>query len=131
MYSKSVSYTHLKKAARYTIFHSITRCFKKVKTDRSVLVAEELSLSLIHIFSDTFGKSAHAILDKILENPADTSFDREPLVYKILKKKLPELRDAIDCYITPVSYTHLDVYKRQPLWTGKSPSLASAAASRC
>ena len=36
-----------------------------------------------------------------LENPADTSFDLEPLVYKSLKKKIPELRDAIDGYITP------------------------------
>ncbi|MBD9151126.1 MAG: hypothetical protein EGP77_02860 [Lachnospiraceae bacterium] len=40
----SNSFRLLKKAARYTIFHSITRCFKKGKTDRSVLVAEELSI---------------------------------------------------------------------------------------
>ena len=50
---------------------------------------------------DSVGKSVKAILDKLLENPADTSFDLEPLVFKSLKKKLPELRDAIDGYITP------------------------------
>ena len=55
--------------------------------------------------------SAQAILDKLLENPADTSFDLEPLVYKNLKKKLPELRDAIDGYITPEQAGKLKVIK--------------------
>lgn len=45
---------------------------------------------------DTFGKSPQAILDKILENPEDTSFDLEFRIFKSLEKKLPELRDAID-----------------------------------
>ena len=57
------------------------------------------NIQLGNVVSDTFGKSAHAILDKILENPEDTTFDLEPLVFKSLKKKLPELRDAIDGYI--------------------------------
>ena len=59
------------------------------------------NIQLGNVVSDTFGKSAQVILDKILENPADTSFDLELLVFKSLKKKLPELRDAIDGYITP------------------------------
>ena len=59
------------------------------------------NIQLGNVVSDTFGKSAQAIPDKLLENPADTSFDLEPLVYKRLKKKLPELRDAIDGFITP------------------------------
>ena len=46
-----------------------------------------------------------------LENPADTSFDLEPLVFKSLKKKLPELRDAIDGDITPEQAGKLKVIK--------------------
>ncbi len=42
---------------------------------------------------------------------ADTSFDLGPLVYKSLKKKLPELRDAIDGYITPEQAGKLKVSK--------------------
>lgn len=41
----------------------------------------------------------------------DTSFDLIPLVYKSFKKKLPELRDAIDCYITPEQAGKLKVIK--------------------
>lgn len=62
-----------------------------------------------NVVSDTFGKSAPAILDKLLENPADTSFDLEPLVYKSLKKKLPEFRNAIDGYIAPEQADKLKV----------------------
>lgn len=59
------------------------------------------NIQLGNVVSDTFGKSAQVILDKILENPADTSFDLEPLVFKSLKMKFSELRDAIDGYIPP------------------------------
>ena len=69
------------------------------------------NIQLEKVVSDTFGKSTQAILDKLLENPADTSFDLEPLVYKSLKKKLPELRDAIDGYITPEQVGKLKVIK--------------------
>ena len=64
-----------------------------------------------NVVSDTFSKSAQTILDKLLENPADLSFDLEPLVYKSLKKKLPALRDAIDGYITPEQISKLKVSK--------------------
>ena len=46
-----------------------------------------------------------------------TSFDLEPLVYKSLKKKLPELRDAIDGYITPEQAGKLKVIKACLLYT--------------
>ena len=68
-------------------------------------------IQLGNVVSDTFGKSAQAIPYKLLENPVDTSFDLEPLVYKSLKKKLPELRDAIDDYITPEQVGKLKVIK--------------------
>lgn len=69
------------------------------------------NIQLGNVVSDTFGKSAQAILDKILENPEDTSFDLESLTYKNLKKKIPELRDAIDGYITPEQAGKLKVIK--------------------
>lgn len=47
----------------------------------------------------------------LLENPADTSFDLEPLVYISLKKKLPELRDAIDGFITLEQASKLKIIK--------------------
>jgi uncharacterized membrane protein len=41
-----------------------------------------------------------AIIDKILKNPLDTSFDIEPLIYGYMKEKIPELKLAVDSYIT-------------------------------
>ena len=76
-------------------------CFSSSEKNRLQNCLTISNIQLGNVVSDTFGKSAQAILDKILENPADTSFDLEPLVFKSLKKKLPELHDAIDGYITP------------------------------
>ena len=76
-------------------------CFRSSEKNRLQNCLTVSNIQLGNVVSDTFGKSAQAILDKILENPADTSFDLEPLVFKSLKKKLPELHDAIDGYITP------------------------------
>ena len=75
-------------------------CFKSSEKNRLQNCLTVSNIQLGNVVSDTFGKSAQAILDKLLENPADTSFDLEPLVYKSLKKKLPELRDAIDGFIS-------------------------------
>ncbi len=75
-------------------------CFKSSEKNRFQHCLTVSNIRLGNVVPDTFGKSAQAILDKILGNPADTSFDLEPLVFKSLKKKLPELRDAIDGCIT-------------------------------
>lgn len=86
-------------------------CFKSSEKNRLQNCLTVSNIQLGNVVSDTFGKSAQAILDKILEDPADTSFDLEPLVFKSLKKKLPELRDAIDGYITPEQAGKLKVIK--------------------
>lgn len=70
------------------------------------------NIQLGNVVSDTFGKSAQAILDKLLENPLDTSFDLEPLTFRSLKKKIPQLRDAIDGYITPEQAGKLKIIKQ-------------------
>ena len=86
-------------------------CFKSSEKNRLQNCLTVSNIQLGNVVSDTFGKSAQAILDKILENPEDTSFDLEPLVFKGLKKKLPELRDAIDGYITSEQAGKLKVIK--------------------
>ena len=86
-------------------------CFQLSEKNRLQNCLTVSNIQLGNVVSDTFGKSALAILDKLLENPADTSFDLEPLVYKSLKKKLPELRDAIDGYITPEQAGKLKIIK--------------------
>ena len=86
-------------------------CFKSSEKNRLQNCLTVSNIQLGNVVSDTFGKSAQAILDKLLENPADTSFDLEPLVYKSLKKKLPQLRDAINGYITPEQVGKLKVIK--------------------
>src|SRR5699024_12560977 len=78
---------------QHTHFHYTTLFRSSSEKNRLQNCLTVSNIQLGNVVSDTFGKSAQAILDKLLENPADTSFDLEPLVYKSLKKKLPELRD--------------------------------------
>lgn len=59
------------------------------------------NIQLASVVSDTFGKSSMTIIDKLLDDPSDTSFDLEPLIHGSMKKKLPELALAIDGFITP------------------------------
>jgi transposase len=59
------------------------------------------NIQLGNVVSDTFGKSSMNIINKLLDNPLDPSFDIEPLIHGSMKKKLPELELAIDGFITP------------------------------
>lgn len=70
------------------------------------------NIQLGNIVSDTFGKSSMNIINKLLNNPLDTSFDIEPLIYGSMKKKLPELELAIDGFITPEQAEKLKVIKQ-------------------
>lgn len=60
-------------------------CFKSSEKNRLQNCLTVSNIQLGNVVSDTFGKSAQAILDKLLENPADTSFDLEPLIFRSLK----------------------------------------------
>ncbi|MBS6267312.1 MAG: IS110 family transposase [Clostridium sp.] len=51
-------------------------CFKSSEKNRLQNCLTVSNIQLGNVVSDTFGKSAQAILDKILENPEDTSFDQ-------------------------------------------------------
>ncbi|WP_075367596.1 IS110 family transposase, partial [Desulfosporosinus metallidurans] len=70
------------------------------------------NIQLGNVVSDTFGKSSMNIIDKLLENPLDTSFDIEPLIHGSMKKKVPELELAIDGLITPEQAGKLKVIQR-------------------
>ena len=66
-------------------------CFMSSEKNRLQNCLTVSNIQLASVVSDTFGKSSQRILDKILENPDDTSFDIEPLIHGSMKKKLPEV----------------------------------------
>ena len=70
------------------------------------------NIQLGNIVSDTFGKSSMNIIEKLLNDPTDTSFDLESLIHGSMKHKLPELELAIDGYITPEQAEKLKVIKQ-------------------
>jgi hypothetical protein len=54
------------------------------------------NIQLGNVVSDTFGKSSMNIINGLLVNPLDNSFDTEPLIHGSTKDKLPELELALD-----------------------------------
>ncbi|GBF78382.1 IS110 family transposase [Paenibacillus sp. 598K] len=70
------------------------------------------NIQLGSVVSDTFGKSAMNIMDKLLDDPSDTSFDLEPLIHGSLKRKLPELTLAIDGVLAPEQAGKIKVIKQ-------------------
>jgi transposase len=87
-------------------------CFSSSEKNRLQNCLTVSNIQLGNIVSDTFGKSSQRILNKILENPPDTSFDIEPLIHGSMKKKLPELELAVDGYITPEQAGKLKIIKQ-------------------
>ena len=87
-------------------------CFMSSEKNRLQNCLTVSNIQLASVVTDTFGKSSQKILDKILENPQDTSFDIEPLIHGSLKKKLPELELAIDGYITTEQAGKLKIIKK-------------------
>lgn len=87
-------------------------CFKSSEKNRYQNCLTVSNIQLASVVSDTFGKSSQKIPDKILENPNDTSFDIESLIHGSMKDKLPELKLAIDGYITPEQAAKLKIIKK-------------------
>jgi transposase len=67
------------------------------------------NIQLASVVSDTFGKSSMAILERLLENPSDTSFDIVPLVHKSMLAKVPDLQLAIDGAIVTQQVQKLNI----------------------
>jgi transposase len=87
-------------------------CFMSSEKNRLQNCLTVSNIQLACVVSDTFGKISQKILDKILENPQDTSFDIEPLIHGSMKNKLPELELAIDGFITPEQAGKLKIIKK-------------------
>jgi len=87
-------------------------CFMASEKNRLQNCLTVSNIQLGNVVSDTFGKSSQKILDKILENPLDTSFDIKPLIHSSMEKKLSELELAVDGYITPEQAGKLKIIKR-------------------
>ena len=86
-------------------------CFSASEKNRLQNSLTVSNIQIANVVSDTFGKSAQNILNKILEDPTDTSFDIEPLIHGSMKKKLPELELAIDGFIDPSQAGKIKVIK--------------------
>ena len=69
------------------------------------------NIQLGNIVSDTFGKSSMNIINRLLLNPLDHSFDIQPLIHGSMKDKLPELELAIDGFITPEQAEKIKIIK--------------------
>jgi len=97
-------------------------CFMSSEKNRLQNCLTVSNIQLSNVVSDTFGKSSQRILDKILENPLDTSFDILPLIHGSMIKKIPDLELAIDGYITPQQAGKLKIIKKhcEDLKTRKS-----------
>lgn len=76
-------------------------CFMSSEKNRLQNCLTVSNIQLGNVVSDTFVKNSQKILDKILENPLNTSFDIEPLIHGSMKEKTPELELSVDGYITP------------------------------
>ncbi len=70
------------------------------------------NIQLASVVSDTFGKSSMSIIEKLLEDPTNTNFDIEPLVYGALRNKMDELKLAIDGFIKPEQEGKIVVIKQ-------------------
>lgn len=87
-------------------------CFMSSEKNRLQNCLTVSNIQLGSVVSDTFGKSSTRILDKILENPLDTSFDIEPLIHGSMKDKIPELELAVDGYISTEQAGKLKIIKK-------------------
>lgn len=87
-------------------------CFMSSEKNRLQNCLTVSNIQLGNVVSDTFGKSSKRILDKILENPLDTSFDIKPLIHGSMKNKIPELELAVDGFISPEQAGKLKIIKR-------------------
>src|SRR5690625_513605 len=70
------------------------------------------NIQLGSVVSDTFGKSSMNIINKLLEDPTDTNFDIKSLIHGSMDHKIPELKLAIDGFITPEQVCKLAVIKQ-------------------
>jgi len=67
------------------------------------------NIQLASVVSDTFGKSAQAIVSHLLEHPDDTEFDFRPLLHGSMRKKDEQIALAVEGTISPVQAGKIQV----------------------
>jgi hypothetical protein len=63
------------------------------------------------VFSDVFGKSASAIIDRMLEHPGE-KFDVAPFVHRRCKTPVEQIQDAVDGQFDPMQAEKLKIIKQ-------------------
>lgn len=90
--------------------HKLT-CFMSSEKNRLQNCLTVSNIQLGNVLSDTFGKSSKNIINKILENPLDTSFDIKSLIHGSLYKKISDLELAVDGFLSPSQADKLKIIK--------------------
>ena len=66
---------------------------EKTRVQDSLVVS---NITLSSVVSDTFGKSASAIIDHLVEHPGNKAFDVRPFLHKSLLGKADQIADSFD-----------------------------------
>lgn len=77
-------------------------CFAASEKNRMQNSLTVSNIQLASVVSDTFGKSAQAIIAHLLANPGDTAFDFRPLLHGSMRKNEEQIALAIEGTVTPV-----------------------------
>ena len=104
-----LSIRQLRDLMRYRFKLTNLQSSEKTRTQNCLTVS---NIQIANVVSDTFGKSSMAIIDRILENPLDTSFDVTPLIHKSMLDKVPDLQLAIDGLITSEQAQKLQIIRQ-------------------
>jgi len=77
-------------------------CFKSSEKNRMQNSLTVSNIQLASVVSDTWGKSAQAIITHLLEHPDDSGFDFLPLLHGSMRKKKEQIALSIDGNISLV-----------------------------
>lgn len=83
---------------RYRFKLTNFRTSEKNRFQNSLTVS---NIQLGSVVSDMFGESSMNIIRKLLEDPTNTEFEIKSLIHGSMDKKIPELKLAIEGFITP------------------------------
>lgn len=69
------------------------------------------NIQIASVVSDTFGKSVLKLIQYILDNPNDKNIDIASFIHGSMKEKIPDLKLALDGFITPEQANKLKIIK--------------------
>jgi transposase len=82
------------------------------ETQRTQNCLTTSNIQLANVVSDIFGKSSQRIIAKILEDPADTTFDIKPLLHGSMLSKVDDISLAIDGFISQEQAAKLKIIEQ-------------------